>query len=140
MDSIRILAFLGNALDTQVHVTSFNIIDTHRTQEESCLVIVYILISYYFEGVATFCRHTCTPIRAEEGLAGTLPSTEFFDSVGYYGDIEQEFSLAERKELDAEGRAIITQHDIKVHLVYRRQKRSASSLNWIYKLMIYPGV
>ena len=78
----------------------------------------------YFTGVATFCRHACTPIRAEEGLAGTLSSTEFFDSVGYYGDIEQEFSLTERKELDAEGRAIITQHDIKVHLVYKRQKRS----------------
>ena len=104
--------------------------------EESSLVILYILILYYFKGVATFCRHTCTPIRAEEGLAGTLPSTEFFDSVGYYGDIEQEFSLAERKDLDAEGRAIITQHDIKVHLVYRRQKR----INWIYKRMIYPGV
>ena len=119
MDSIRILAFLGNALDTQVHVTSLNSIDT-RSAAESSLVILYILILYYFKGVATFCRHTCTPIRAEEGLAGTLPSTEFFDSVGYYGDIEQEFSLAERKELDAEGRAIITQHDIKVHLVYRR--------------------
>ena len=92
--------------------------------EESSLVLLYILILYYIKGVATFCRHTCTPIRAEEGLAGTLPSTEFFDSVGYYGDIEQEFSLAERKELDAEGRAIITQHDIKVHLVYRRQNRS----------------
>ena len=91
--------------------------------KKSSLVILFILILYYFKGVATFCRHTCTPIRAEEGLAGTLPSTEFFDSVGYYGDIEQEFSLAERKELDAEGRAIITQHDIKVHLVYRRQKR-----------------
>ena len=122
MDSIRILAFLGNALDTQVHVTSFNSIDTHRRKFSSYTII---LILYYFKGVATFCRHTCTPIRAEEGLAGTLPSTEFFDSVGYYGDIEQEFSLAERKELDAEGRAIITQHDIKVHLVYRRQKRSA---------------
>ena len=96
--------------------------------EESCLVILYILILYYFEGVATFCRHTCTPIRAEEGLAGTLPSTEFFDSVGYYGDIEQEFSLAERKELDAEGRAIITQHDIKVHFVYKRQKRKKDIL------------
>ena len=132
MDSIRILAFLGNALDTQVHVTSLVLI----LMEESSLVILYLLILYYFKGVATFCRHTCTPIRAEEGLAGTLPSTEFFDSVGYYGDIEQEFSLAERKELDAEGRAIITQHDIKVHLVYRRQKR----INWIYKRMICPGV
>ena len=120
MDSIRILAFLGNALDTQVHVTSLVLI----LMEESSLVILYILILYYFKGVATFCRHTCTPIRAEEGLAGTLPSTEFFDSVGYYGHIEQEFSLTERKELDAEGRAIITQHNIKVHLVYKRQKRN----------------
>ena len=91
----------------------------------------------YFTGVATFCRHACTPIRAEEGLAGTLSSTEFFDSVGYYGDIEQEFSLTERKELDAEGRAIITQHDIKVHFVYKRQKRSVCNL--IYSGLIYPG-
>ena len=138
MDSIRILAFLGNALDTQVPVTSFNSIDTHKIYlNYHTNIVLYILILYYFTGVATFCRHTCTPIRSEEGLAGTLPSTEFFDSVGYYGDIEQEFSLAERKELDAEGRAIITQHDIKVHLVYRRQKRS---VNLIYKRMIYPGV
>ena len=135
MDSIRILAFLGNALDTQVHVTSFNGIDTHITITN---IILYIFILYYFTGVATFCRHTCTPIRAEEGLAGTLPSTKFFDSVGYYGDIEQEFSLAERKELDAEGRAIITQHDIKVHLVYRRQKRKLDiQENDLYRCLIH---
>ena len=30
MDSIRILAFLEGALDTQVYLTSFNNIDTHR--------------------------------------------------------------------------------------------------------------
>ena len=70
----------------------------------------------YNVGVATFCRNNiATPCRSEEGLAGTLPSSNFSDSVGYYGDIEREFTLDERKALDAEGRAIITQHDVKVN-------------------------
>ena len=74
---------------------------------------------YNLLGVATFCRHYCTPTKAEEGLAGTLPSKEFFDSVGCYGDIAREFSLAERKDLDAEGRAILTQHDIQVTIMVK---------------------
>jgi hypothetical protein len=36
------------------------------------------------------------------------------DSIGCYGDIEREFTFAERKALDAEGRAILTQHDVQV--------------------------
>ena len=43
-----------------------------------------------------------------------MPCKQFADSVGFYGDIEQEFTLDERKDLDAEGRAVITQHDVKV--------------------------
>ena len=68
-------------------------------------------------GVATFCRDSLTPTKAEEGLAGTLPSSSFEDSVGYYGQIEHEFSWSERKELDSEGRSILTQHEIQVNEV-----------------------
>ena len=61
------------------------------------------------------------PTKAEEGLAGTLPSKEFIDSVGCYGDIEREFTFSERKALDAEGRAILTQHDVQVILLSSRE-------------------
>jgi AP endonuclease-2 len=64
--------------------------------------------------VATFCRNAYLPTKSEEGLAGTLPSSSNDDSVGCYDGISQEFTQSELKELDAEGRCIITLHDLKV--------------------------
>jgi len=67
-----------------------------------------------YSGVATFCKNgSATPIRSEEGLGGTLPSSDFPDSVGCYDGINHEFSQEELKALDAEGRAVITQHKLK---------------------------
>ena len=57
------------------------------------------------------------PIKAEEGLSGTF-TTDAHGSVGCYGN-HLDFSTEELKSLDAEGRAVITQHRIR----YRRDNR-----------------
>ena len=73
--------------------------------------------------MATFCKNgSATPIRSEEGLGGTLPSSDFPDSVGCYDGINHEFSQEELKALDAEGRAVITQHRLKVGALFVSQK------------------
>ena len=73
--------------------------------------------------MATFCKNgSATPIRSEEGLGGTLPSSDFPDSVGCYDGINHEFSQEELKALDAEGRAVITQHKLKVGALFVSQK------------------
>ena len=78
----------------------------------------------HFLGVATFCRDAFMPCKAEEGLAGTLPSSNFKDSIGYYGYIENEFSWTERKELDSEGRSVLTQHEVQVRTNYKARLQS----------------
>lgn len=65
-------------------------------------------------GVATYCRERATPCSAEEGLSGTLQATRQSDVVGCYDDIEDEFTPQELRRLDSEGRAVITQHQLKV--------------------------
>lgn len=67
-----------------------------------------------YSGVATYCKDAFTPFRAEEGLSGLFASSDAVDSVGCYGSIRAEFSKMELKELDFEGRAVITQHKIKI--------------------------
>lgn len=67
--------------------------------------------------MATYCKNAFTPFRAEEGLSGLFASSDATDSVGCYGSIRAEFSKMELKELDFEGRAVITQHKIKVSYV-----------------------
>lgn len=71
-------------------------------------------IIIFLQGVATYCKDAFTPFRAEEGLSGLFASSDAVDSVGCYGNIRAEFSKLELKELDFEGRAVITQHKIKV--------------------------
>ena len=66
-----------------------------------------------YSGVATFCKAEFTPFQAEEGLAGTLPSSKFQDSVCLTENLAQEFPAEELKNLDAEGRCVITVHKIK---------------------------
>jgi AP endonuclease-2 len=63
-------------------------------------------------GVATFCREGFAPTHSEEGLAGTLPSSQEVDCIGCYGAIDQHFNPNEKKSLDSEGRCIMTQHDV----------------------------
>ncbi|XP_043201351.1 DNA-(apurinic or apyrimidinic site) endonuclease 2-like [Amphibalanus amphitrite] len=60
-----------------------------------------------YSGVATYCRQSATPSAAEAGVAGSGVDT---DSVGCYGEIGAELEPAERKELDGEGRCVITLH------------------------------
>ena len=61
-----------------------------------------------YSGVATFCKtSTATPVDAREGIAGAV---EDYSDYGQ-AEIEAEFSPKELKELDAEGRAVVTWHE-----------------------------
>ena len=62
-----------------------------------------------YSGVATYCRKDCTPIQAEEGLAGISGGG---DSIGGIEKLKLEFNSDELRSLDAEGRCIITRHKI----------------------------
>uniref|UniRef100_A0A8C4R617 DNA-(apurinic or apyrimidinic site) endonuclease n=1 Tax=Eptatretus burgeri TaxID=7764 RepID=A0A8C4R617_EPTBU len=64
-----------------------------------------------YSGVVTYCKNSAIPIAAEEGLSGLLVGHG--NSVGCYGDMS-DFSTNELQALDAEGRAVITQHHIVV--------------------------
>jgi len=63
-----------------------------------------------YSGVATYCRHSATPTHAEEGLAGTLPCPG--DRVGGTEGLQMEFSSEELRELDNEGRCVVTRHKV----------------------------
>lgn len=62
--------------------------------------------SLSFLGVATFCRDAVTPVAAEEGLSSVLTP---HPSIGCYGD-NKSFTPEELEALDAEGRAVLTEH------------------------------
>ena len=70
-------------------------------------------------GVATYCRQSATPVAAEAGVAGSgsdsgsdsgSGSGSGSGSVGCYGELTAELDPAERRELDSEGRCMITLH------------------------------
>ncbi|XP_074133882.1 DNA-(apurinic or apyrimidinic site) endonuclease 2 isoform X1 [Sminthopsis crassicaudata] len=63
-----------------------------------------------YSGVATFCKNNATPGAAEEGLTNLLTNHE--GAVGAYGNTE-EFTEDELRALDSEGRAVLTQHQIR---------------------------
>ncbi|ESP01136.1 hypothetical protein LOTGIDRAFT_200437 [Lottia gigantea] len=66
-----------------------------------------------YSGVATFCKEKFTPVKAEEGLSGCL-TQQTDDNVGCYGYTEDfDEDSKELENLDAEGRAVITQHEFK---------------------------
>ncbi len=65
-----------------------------------------------YSGVATFCKSNVTPICAEEGLSGLFAPDK--DSVGHYQNLNVEFSQEELKNLDSEGRCVLTLHQIEV--------------------------
>ncbi|KAL5014232.1 hypothetical protein ScPMuIL_008502 [Solemya velum] len=60
-----------------------------------------------YSGVATFCKDACTPEKAAEGLTGGG------GDIGCPGD-QSSFTTEELESLDAEGRALITQHRIRL--------------------------
>lgn len=62
-----------------------------------------------YSGVATFCNTSTTPIQAEEGLTSTLSKG---DEIGHSNHLQEEFSAEDLKNLDAEGRCILTMHEI----------------------------
>lgn len=61
-----------------------------------------------YSGVATFCRDAVTPIAAEEGLSPVLTTQP---SIGSFGS-NSDFTLEELEALDAEGRAVLTEHTL----------------------------
>ncbi|KAL4225909.1 DNA-(apurinic or apyrimidinic site) lyase 2 [Mactra antiquata] len=65
-----------------------------------------------YSGTANYCKNHVTPECAEEGLSGILTLTDD-DSIGNYGN-HTSFSDDEIKDLDAEGRAVLTQHKIRL--------------------------
>lgn len=66
-----------------------------------------------YSGVATYCRNSCTPVKAEEGLTEIYSKKDAKDLVGCYGNLS-DFSSDELVSLDCEGRAVITQHEIRL--------------------------
>ena len=65
-----------------------------------------------YSGVATYVKPEFTPVKAEEGLAGILPSTQIPDKIGGLENIDEEFTAEELKALDAEGRCVLTIHEL----------------------------
>ena len=72
---------------------------------------IYICHIFTFSGVATYCKDHVTPEKAEEGLSDILSSGNT-GKIGHYGN-HSTFTDDEIVALDAEGRAILTQHKIK---------------------------
>lgn len=65
-----------------------------------------------YSGVATFCSHRSTPTHALEGLTGKHAG-ELFDGGGTVEVLPGQWKEEELKNLDCEGRAVITQHLLK---------------------------
>ena len=65
-----------------------------------------------YSGVATYVKPEFMPIKAEEGLSGILPSAQTHEKIGCLENIEEEFTADELKALDAEGRCVLTIHEI----------------------------
>ncbi|KAK4303047.1 hypothetical protein Pmani_024908 [Petrolisthes manimaculis] len=91
-----------------------------RDMLEEPLAIVEGFSSYFsfsrkrsgYSGVATFCSHRATPIAAQEGLSGLLVG-ELSDGCGTTTALAGKWSQEQLKDLDSEGRAVITQHRFK---------------------------
>lgn len=80
-----------------------------------CFSLYYYSIFFSFPGVATYCKNSATPVKAEEGLHSTL-TTKTDNIIGCYGDVT-DFTAEELEALDAEGRTVITQHRIRSILI-----------------------
>jgi hypothetical protein len=62
--------------------------------------------------VATYCRNSVTPFLAEEGIAGTFNTLN--DRIENYSNIHLSFTDDQLKDLDSEGRCVMTLHKFKV--------------------------
>ncbi|TRY70550.1 hypothetical protein TCAL_11626 [Tigriopus californicus] len=97
--------------DLSADIVCFQETKITRDMLEEPLALVQGWSSYFafsrkrtgYSGVATFCRTHVTPIDAQEGL--TYPSADL-------PDLATEFSSAELKDLEAEGRAVVTVHQL----------------------------
>ena len=65
-------------------------------------------------GVATYCKNSCTPHKAEEGLTGTLNGHN--DQIDCYDNVHSSFTDDELRDLDAEGRCVMTLHKFKAKI------------------------
>ncbi|XP_064121857.1 LOW QUALITY PROTEIN: DNA-(apurinic or apyrimidinic site) endonuclease 2-like [Macrobrachium nipponense] len=91
-----------------------------RDMLEEPLAIVEGYSSYFsfsrkrsgYSGVATFCLKEATPVYAQEGLSG-LYGGNLLDKGGTPESLAGHWTEEELRNLDSEGRAIITQHSIK---------------------------
>lgn len=98
------------------------------------------------KGVVTFCRDSCRPCAAEEGLSS--PSLASSDTVGCYGWDEEDGCSGSLVDIDREGRAVLTQHNMDSldgsalvvvnvycpHVDVERQDRQQFKLNFYHAL------
>lgn len=62
-----------------------------------------------YSGVATFCKDSCRPFAAEEGLSNVWSCAKCHDCLGSYGDTSA-FDSKFLGAVDGEGRAVLTLH------------------------------
>ena len=70
--------------------------------------------------MATYCRNEVTPFLAEEGIAGTFNTLN--DRIENYSNTHVSFTDDQLKDLDAEGRCVMTLHKFKVFYPLLKQK------------------
>ena len=94
-------------------------------------------------GVATYCKSSCTPVAAEEGLTGLLTQDSNSTPVKCYGNDVLPFTSQELLSLDREGRAFLSEHDVAgckplviVNLYCPRADRDNDE-RWTYKQNFY---
>ena len=63
-----------------------------------------------YSGVVTFCKNAASPIKAQTGLSDGYENDAGNTAVGCYGNLSSLFTGDRLKEMDAEGRTVITQH------------------------------
>ena len=78
--------------------------------DEKVDLYVFLIIPN-FTGVATYVKESATPIKCEEGLSGLLSTDNSEQNIGCYGN-QGNFTDESLKNLDNEGRTIITQHRV----------------------------
>eukprot|EP00966_Prymnesium_polylepis_P108430 2510163-Prymnesium_polylepis.1 len=72
-----------------------------------------------YAGVATFCRSACRARLAEEGVTGILAPSAGGGSVGHADELAARFSRDALREIDGEGRCMLTVHgDLAIFNVY----------------------
>lgn len=110
---------LKNLLDSLAcDISCFQETKITKDQLGSDIAVLDGYSSYYsfsqvrqgYSGVATYCRDNVTPFRAQEGLFKTFEAEAGDGKIGRYGQLESMFTIQRMRELDIEGRTIITQH------------------------------